>query len=271
MNVRLSILAIMLALHPTTGQVQAGSLEEITERGELIMLSFPQQFSLFVRANLDMGAMRKSGGAEYFEGIDVDLMQAFAEELGVRLTIRSVDEPSYQGLIPDLLAGKGDLIACSFSITEDRRRRVAFSAPYFSVDLNVIARKDLPVGTINDLAGFRAATISGSSNHRRLLDLGFDGPNLFEASFVAEVLEAIEEGVADFTIFDSSVPWYWVVPDSNLGVALQVPSTDTYGVAFPLGSDLLPIFDRFLAKATENDVLSAILTRQLGTETGLER
>ena len=61
-------------------------------------------------------------------GFDVDLARAVADDLGVKLELRNV---KFVSIWEDLATGRSDLIASAVTITEERRRSVLFSQPYF--------------------------------------------------------------------------------------------------------------------------------------------
>nr|6Y16_A Chain A, Amino acid ABC transporter, periplasmic amino acid-binding protein,Amino acid ABC transporter, periplasmic amino acid-binding protein [Thermotoga maritima MSB8]6Y16_B Chain B, Amino acid ABC transporter, periplasmic amino acid-binding protein,Amino acid ABC transporter, periplasmic amino acid-binding protein [Thermotoga maritima MSB8] len=61
-------------------------------------------------------------------GFDVDLAKEIARRLGVELKIVDM---TFDGLIPSLLTKKIDVIISGMTITEERKKVVAFSDPYF--------------------------------------------------------------------------------------------------------------------------------------------
>lgn len=63
-----------------------------------------------------------------FAGFDIEVMGRFAASRNMRLAVRDI---SFSGLISALAAGKVDVIACCITITEERKKEVDFSDPYF--------------------------------------------------------------------------------------------------------------------------------------------
>jgi ABC-type amino acid transport substrate-binding protein len=240
------------------------------------MLCVPHQESGFVRTRLEGGPMRRIGTVEHFEGADVDLMAALADSLGVSLEIRpaigSAGMPSYDALIPALLDGAGDLIASSLSITPRRAEKVAFSRPYYTNHQVVVARSASALDGIPDLQGLTPATVRGSSQHERLLSLGFGEASLFPSAFAFESYMAVADGQADFTIVDSSSATRVLsrFPElaSVLEVAFVLPGDDYYGVAVRPGSDLLGAVNELLSTMQSSGRLASILERHLGAVPG---
>ena len=77
-------------------------------------------------------------------GVSVDLAQALGEYLHRPVRIENIP---FTGLIPSLLTGKIDLIISSMTDTPEREKTIAFSDPYLSIGLAVLA------GTKSGLTG----------------------------------------------------------------------------------------------------------------------
>jgi glutamine transport system substrate-binding protein len=257
-----------LLLAALTNRLEAASLDEIRQRGSLVMISFPHQESHFVRPDIE--ALRQSGkplrdlhDATAYSGVDVEIMTEFAHRLGVKLEMQPI-LTSYADLIPALLDGQGDLIASSLTITESRRRQVAFSKPYLESWVVVGTLPGNPLRSIEDLAGLRAAAMRGSSQLENLQQLGIPKLEIVLTDYTLENYLAIEEGRADFALFDS-----WHEPGElvqkgipKVVVAFRLRPFE-YGYALPPGSDLLAPLNEFLAGLKKSGKVDDILTRHV--------
>ncbi|MFK3980792.1 basic amino acid ABC transporter substrate-binding protein [Micromonospora sp. NPDC050397] len=87
-------------------------------------------------------------------GFDVDIVDLAAKKLG--LTQEIVDTP-FEGIKSgaDLNAGKCDVAAAGMTITDERKKVLDFSAPYFDATQALVVPVGKPYKTLADLAGKR--------------------------------------------------------------------------------------------------------------------
>ena len=112
-----AILSILSAFIVEPAMASDGKLQKIAEQKQLRVCSWPDYYAISFR-NPRTGAL---------EGLDAELAQAFADDLGVRLT---VVESSFPRFIDDLLTDRCDIGMFAIGATPARAQRVAFSQPY---------------------------------------------------------------------------------------------------------------------------------------------
>ena len=173
-----------------------GDLEGIRERGVLRVLTRNNPVTYYLYRGRPMG-------------FDFELAKFIAEDLDVRLAM--VVPPSRDQLIPWLLEGRGDIIAASFTITEERGAHVAFSQPYLFVDEMVVSRAgDPPMTTLADLKGTTLHVRRSSSYYDTLERLQGDyGPfTIVEAPEDLEteqLIGMVARGEIPLTVSDSHI------------------------------------------------------------------
>ena len=72
-------------------------------------------------------------------GFEIDLLNYVAKEMGRKLVVTNM---GFDAIIPSLLSGINDIGASSFTITEERAKRVLFSKPYYISGLSILVRAE---------------------------------------------------------------------------------------------------------------------------------
>ena len=161
---------VLLAAVPALGT--ATDLAEVKQRGVLRVLRMD------VRGTDEF--FPPSGGARL--GFDRELLDGFASLHRVRL--EPVTVSSWDGLIPALLQGRGDVIAGRFTVTEARQKQASFTSEVFPTRNVVLTRKPgRVVATLEQLRAEKVGTIKGTSMAEAVAAAG-----------VADVVDTITTG-----------------------------------------------------------------------------
>jgi membrane-bound lytic murein transglycosylase F len=95
-------------------------------------------------------------------GLDRELLEGFAKLRQVRLSVVAI--PTWDRLVPALLAGEGDVIAGRFTVTEARRKLIDFTPEVFPTRTVVVTRRPRRVvSTLQELRAERVGTVKGTS------------------------------------------------------------------------------------------------------------
>jgi polar amino acid transport system substrate-binding protein len=77
-------------------------------------------------------------GSQQVVGLDIEIAARVAQRLNRKLEIVNME---FGGMIPALIAGKVDLIGACITITEERKKSVLFSEPYYTGGISALVRQ----------------------------------------------------------------------------------------------------------------------------------
>ena len=222
---------------------------------------------------LQVGSDIAYAPVEFFEegtttplGLDIDLGNALAEELGVRTQFINT---GFDGIIGGLNVSRFDVIMSAMTITEDRSKKIDF-VPYLSAGTDILVPKGNPknIGGIEDLPGLTAAVELGTiqvdqlkAANEELKAAGKAEINISTFDVNPLAVEQLHLGRADAVLADSPV----VANDARLsegelealGLAIEAAP---YGIGVRKAStELKAAMEDALQKVIENGKYDEIL------------
>jgi polar amino acid transport system substrate-binding protein len=146
---RILLAALCLAAFHGTALAADGSLDTVKKKGKLV-LGLDDSFPPMGFRNDD----------NQIVGYDIDLAKEVAKRLGVQLVPQPID---WNAKEQELNTGKIDCIWNGFTITEERKKAVAFTKPYLRNAQVVVVKKGSPHTTLASLKGKKVGLQAGSS------------------------------------------------------------------------------------------------------------
>ena len=95
-----------------------------------------------------------------FAGIDVEIAQAVAEKLGMKLEIKDME---FNSLISAVQGGSIDIALAGMTVTDERKESVNFSDTYAKGVQVVIVKADSAIATVDDLDGKTVGVQAGTT------------------------------------------------------------------------------------------------------------
>jgi len=198
-------------------------------------------------------------------GFEYELARAFAAFLGVSLKVRIA--PRWNGMIPNLLAEKGDFIAASMTITPERQQQVRFSTAYMKIQQHIIVQRgNQEVHGVADLAGRTVDVREGTSYQRQLERLQRQGIavkiRLHADTPTENLIREVAEGRIAITIADSNIAKLNRRYYPNIRIAEPISGPQVLGWAFaPQAPRLLAKANAFFTRIRRNGVFEQIHRR----------
>jgi glutamine transport system substrate-binding protein len=200
------------------------------------------------------------------KGIDIELIKAIAKDQGFKIEIEAMD---FKGIIPALQTGELDVAIAGMSITDERKKVVDFSKPYFDAGLTLVVAKDNDtIQSPDDLKGKKIAVKKGTTGAKFAQDLAKEnGADVVQFNDSPSMFQEVSNGNADVLIEDYPVVAYAIAQkDLGLKIVGDRLNGDQYGIAVQKGEneELLKKINKGLAELKKNGEYDKIVNKYLG-------
>jgi polar amino acid transport system substrate-binding protein len=160
-------------------------------------------------------------------GFEVDIANAIAKELGMRAEFV---QNQWDGLIPGLQNNNYDIAINGIEITEDRKRVINFSSPYYlTFEQLVVMKERTDIHSLSDLVGKTAGALKSSLAERILKAKG--GIDVLTYDGEVSALTDMANGRLDAVLVDAPIATYYGEPDPRFKLTGQPIGEIEYGIA----------------------------------------
>lgn len=197
-----------------------------------------------------------------FVGIDVDIINAVAEDQGIECEMKSL---GFDAALAAVQSGQADGVIAGMSITEERKEKFDFSDSYYSADVTIAVAKGSEVKSYEDLNGKTVAVKTGTngSDYAKSIaeQYGFsivefkDSPTMYQDVIAGNTVACFE----DYPVMAYNI---------QQGAGLEIPEGMTaagseYGFAVKKGenAELLEAFQTGLANIKANGKYQEIIDK----------
>lgn len=189
-------------------------------------------------------------------GFEIDLADALCQEAKLKCEVISQD---WDGLIPGLQAQKYHAIMAGMSDTEERRKVVTFSEPYFINNLVIIGKKGVDKGA-DDLAGKNVA-VQRATTASEYLAKNMPKANVKAYDTQENAYLDLEAGRADLMMSDSAPALSWLKTEKGKNYEVKgqpINIDDKIAIALRPNDPLLGQFNTALATLKSNGTYDKI-------------
>ncbi|SNR47986.1 amino acid ABC transporter substrate-binding protein, PAAT family [Haloechinothrix alba] len=212
------------------GDVSAGSGASLVERVE-------DNGAITIGIRSDQPGLSRYTVDGRYTGFDIDLATFVAGELGVAPEdIRWQDVPAAERESA-LVEGEVDIVVGTYSITEERRRKVDFAGPYFETGQDLLVRADdTEITGPESLDGNALCSVTGSTPAEHVQQDFADDVELVEYPRYQECVTALLAGHVDAVTTDAVIlAGYAAQHPELLKVVGERFSTERYGIGLAKG------------------------------------
>jgi polar amino acid transport system substrate-binding protein len=191
-------------------------------------------------------------------GFEVEIADALAHKLGVRA---QMVQNQWDSLVPALQRGNFDIVLNGLEITDEHRRQIAMSLPYYVYTQQIITRKDnTSLTNLDSLKGKAVGTLSGTVAQRLLEQRGGVDVRVYPGQ--VEPFRDLNNGRIDAVILDLPIAVYYLTKEPNLKRSGEPFAPGYYGIGVRKEDlTLLAALNKAIAELQADGTLEKIYRR----------
>lgn len=234
--------------------VMALSMAACSSSGDKYIIATDTAFPPFEFTDVD--------GDGQFKGIDVDIVDAIAQDQGFEYEFDSI---GFDAALAAVQSGQADGVIAGMSITDERKETFDFSDPYYTADVTMAVAKGSGISSYEELAGKTVAVKTGTNGAdyaKSIADqYGFsivefkDSPTMYQDVIAGNTAACFE----DYPVMAYNI---------KNGAGLEIPEGMTaagsdYGFAVKKGenAELLEAFQKGLENIKANGKYQEIIDK----------
>ena len=202
-----------------------------------------------------------------YVGIDIELLAAIAKDQGFAYDLHPL---GFSAAVAALESNQADGVIAGMSITDVRKEKYHFSAPYYDSGVVMAVRaNEEAIASYEDLRGKRVAVKTGTEGATFAESImgryGFSVVYFDESPFM---YEEVKTGNSVACFEDYPVMGYGISQGNGLKMVTEMERGSSYGFAVLKGKnqDLLKMFDQGLVNVRANGTYQAILNKYIKTQ-----
>ena len=200
---------------------------------------------------------------EAFVGIDVEIADAIAKELGMTLEVVDME---FDSIIPAVQKGEVNFGMAGMTVNEERKLEVDFTSSYATGVQVVIVPENSDIATLDDLEGKKIGTQLGTTGDMYSKD-DYGEENVTSYGKGADAVIALKGGDVDAVIIDNEPAKAFVAENEGLKILETEYAVEDYAIAVSKeNTELLDKINAALEKLTADGTVDAIISKYIKAE-----
>ena len=203
-----------------------------------------------------------------YAGFDVDVATYVAGQLGYKPAQIEWVETKSADRENALARGDVKFIAATYSINDERKKKVDFAGPYLLAHQDLLIKKDSTIAKATDLNGKNLCSVTGSTSAQNIHDTIAPKANLRENAGYSECIAALQSGAVDAVTTDDSILAGFAAQDKFKGqfkLAGLKLSNENYGIGVKKGdSATVTKINTALEKMVSSGAWQTAVTKNFG-------
>ena len=191
---------------------------------------------------------------EYYDngeivGVDVDIANEIAKEMGKKLVVKDV---AFDSIINEVKTGKADFGAAGISYSDERAKKVDFSINYSVSKQVVIVKNDSFINSINDINDKKIAVQLGSVADTYVTENYKNAEIVRQKKYLAAI-EDLKVGKVDLVVMDELPAKEIIEKNSGIKILDGELTSDSYGMIVKKGNtELLETVNKVLNRLSSD-------------------
>ena len=199
-----------------------------------------------------------------YTGFDIDLAQAIAD--GSKHSLE-VSVTPFDGIFGAMNSKKCDTVISSVTITDDRKKEMAFSEPYFDSNQSLMVRKEdaSSLKTLDDLKGKNIGVQTGTTGEEYTNKNLPAGATVVSLADAPSLFAALEAKKIDAIVQDFPINAYRATKNDTVVVQQEIVTDEKYGMAVRLDdATTLKLLNDGLATAKSDGTYDKLFEKYFG-------
>lgn len=246
----------------------AGNPEEAGTEADDASAGTPAEFKTAKEGVLTMATNAYFPPYEFYEGneivgIDVEIAQAIADKLNLKLEIEDME---FGSIIIAVSQGKADMGLAGMTVDKDRLKSVNFSDPYATGVQVVIVKEDSDIKDIEGLEGKKIGVqLSTTGDSYAKEDFGEEYVEAYNKG--ADAVMALQQGKVDAVIIDNQPALSFVETSEGLKILDTEYAVEDYAAAIAKDNDgLVTAVNQALTELKEDGTIQGIIDKYIVSE-----
>lgn len=260
-NLRLLIMAILVvSISALLIACGGGGSDETASEGNSDASSGGEITKLVVGTDATYAPMEYMDESGEIVGIDIDIVKALAEELGIEVEFKNI---GWEPLFPAVDNGEVDFAVSSITITKEREESFDFTDPYYVANQLILVPEDSDITSFADLEDKKVSAQINTTGHIVVKELlGETSTNIVAAETMPLAISEMINGNADASVGDNSTVNEYIKNNPNVEVKTIEDDSfekEYYGLMVKKGNtEVLELLNEGIQKIKENGKLAEI-------------
>jgi polar amino acid transport system substrate-binding protein len=212
----------------------------------------------------------------FFEGDDPakitgGLEYSMAQELAKRLGLKNVKviNTSFDSIVAGAVTDKFDIVFSQVTITDERKKAVTFSTPYFDADQGILAKTGTKVASLADAQKLKWGVQSSTTGEALVNDKIKPSAQAQSFADLTAAYTALDAGQVDAVMMDTTINQSQAAKSGGKeAVVGQFKTGEQYGAIYPKGDAQANIdaLNKLLATLVSDGTVKTLTAKWLGAD-----